>query len=1126
MTNRLRLLTFLLLFSWIQVFAETGFGQLVSIECKNESLENLFKKVEKQTDFSFFYNDQLLRKSPKVTISIREVPVQELLTKVLNPAGLGFSIQDKLIVISKAEEHATDVFGKNLTAAPSNTNFLSAINQTPLNTIRGLIKDEAGQPVEGASVVIAGTKKGTSTNASGEFTIDADPGQVIIITSVGHEKYQLKITPSTNTVIIVLKTTMVKQENVIINTGMFTRDKNTYSGAVSTFSGDQLRNIGNQNIVQSLKTLDPSFIVMENSIQGSNPNTLPQIEIRGQSSLSTNTLKDQFSTDPNQPLFVLDGFVVSLRTIMDLDMNRVASITILKDAASAAIYGAKAANGVVVVETVIPKPGKMRLSYVADLGIDAPDLRDYNMMNASEELEFERLAGRYNYWSSDWSIQYQMDREYAKRKALVESGVNSYWLSEPVRIGFTQGHSLTADGGDDAVRYSIGGNYKNIAGVMKGSDRENYGGNFALIYRKGKFNISNRFDYAGSSSDDSPYGSFSTFVQAPAYFPKADSTGEVPKYLDVSKDIYGNKVNVSNPLYNALLPQIHNTKYNQLNNNFGMIFKINNALRLEGGLSLISNNSTSTNFTSPENTLFDNVDYTQKGKYNNSNFKTFQYQGFAQLILGKTFKGLHQINANLRTEIEESHSQLFSVTAVGFPPGSKGNPTFSMGYLPGDKPIAQTSVYRRNNALLSINYAFDRRIFIDASIRADGSTAFGRDEKYTTFWSAGMGWNLNREKFMANAIWIDNLRLRANIATNGNQGFGSLTSVATYTFDSYINLFGQALDLTTVANPGLKWQKTQQINIGADITLFKNRLSFTGNVYNKYSSPLVVVVPLPSSTGLSGYPLNSGAINTNGLDLSLKYSVIYRPQQRFVWQVGATGGAYKSLYENFGNTLSQLNKLNQMNNYLERFYDGNSPNDIWAVRSLGIDPATGKELFLKKNGEYTFDYSSSDVVKIGNGQPTMQGVISTNLAYKGLYANVALRYSFGAYVMNTALFNKVENISWSTVNNNQDKRALYERWKKPGDIAKFKAIGLVTQMGAFQTPISSRFMQVDNYLSGESITVGYDFDGYAWVRRFGMQYFRVQLFTNNIFRASSILRERGIAYPYANTFSLSIKAGF
>ncbi|MCH5686845.1 TonB-dependent receptor plug domain-containing protein [Niabella sp. W65] len=205
--------------------------------------------------------------------------------------------------------------------------------------------------------------------------------------------------------------------------------------------------MGNLNVVQSLKTLDPSFIVLENNLQGSNPNALPTIELRGKTSLAAATLNDEFAEDPNQPLFILDGFPTTLQRITDLDINRIESVTLLKDAASTAIYGAKAANGVVVVETVKPKPGELRVSYNADFMVQMPDLSDYNLMNAAEKLEFERLAGRYTLYTNTLpEQQLALNQLYDNKLKEVQRGVNTYWMNEPLRTAVTNGHSLQVSG--------------------------------------------------------------------------------------------------------------------------------------------------------------------------------------------------------------------------------------------------------------------------------------------------------------------------------------------------------------------------------------------------------------------------------------------------------------------------------------------------------------------------------------------------------------------------------------------------------------------------------------------------------------------------------------------------------
>lgn len=1002
---------------------------------------------------------------------------------------------------------------------------------TPKNLIAvhgRIISELREEPVSHATVYVKGARFSSSTDTSGYFTIRIPAStKSLTISQVNYESATVAIRQPGEMIYISLKP-RGEVMTATVSTGMFARKKESFTGAVSTFTGDQLKMVSNQNVIQSLKTLDPSFIIMENNAAGSNPNVLPSIEIRGQSSLTSNTLKDQFNTDPNMPLFVLDGFVASLQIISDLDMNRVATVTILKDAASAAMYGAKAANGVVVIETKKPKPGKMRLTYSGDFSLQAPDLSSYNMMNSTEELQFEKLAGRYTLGprTASWPTQYYLDQLYSSHMQNVQKGINTYWLSEPVQMGFTAGNALYAEGGDSVMRIGLGGNYKTLTGAMKGSGRQSYSGTVDFSYRKGKFNVANKIYINGYSADDSYYGSFQTYVNAPTYFTKRDSTGIAQKYLEQSIDYYGYTSYVYNPLYNASLPSISNKKNLGFTDNLQLIYTINPFLQLQGGISLNQSTTTSITFMSPDNALFQDSSIFNKGKYTNNRLNYFNYQGFLGLTYGRVFKRVHQLTANLRAEIEQTNNSVVEFVAVGFPTGSTGNPAFSYGYQNNSRPGTATSVFRRNNGIASVNYVYDRRIFIDGTYRFDGSTTFGSNKKYTGFYSAGIGWNLQNERFLKNVKWINILRIKANTGTSSNQSFGSLTSVATYTYDSYINLFGQGLDLATLGNSNLKWQVTAQTNLGADITVLKSRLSFSANVFSKITDPMVVVVPLPASTGLSSYPMNAGRIYTKGMDLMAKYSIIFKPERRIFWTTSLTVGSYKSEYQKFNNTLNALNKLNQLNNIMSRYTDGYSPDDIWAVQSKGIDPASGKEVFLKKNGQLSFIYDANDAVKVGNLQPDVQGVISTQVSYKGFMFSASLRYSLGANIFNKALYNKVENITYKSISNNQDKRALYDRWQKPGDIAQFKGIYLISATGDGATSMSSRFVQQENYISGESFSVGYDFLGRQWIKKFGMESFRIMAYANDLFRISNVRRERGTDYPFANTFSFSVSAAF
>ncbi|MDH7460761.1 SusC/RagA family TonB-linked outer membrane protein [Chitinophagaceae bacterium 26-R-25] len=1129
----------------------------------DSSLRDLLQQVQKRYHINLLFEDKLINGlSANFDLASSNEPVETVLKKLVQPHGLKIiKINDTNYSIVSGRKkttyvrpvttyNVTDTGGERIIVRQPGPPDIVAVQAMAAKVygdkilITGTVVNENNEPLPGASVFVKGRANnvtrtdgtvmvanvralGGITNEAGEFKVYIPENtKEIFVQYVGYETKTIEIGNKTNFVVAMKKAS--KKLDDIVVTGMFGRKKESFTGATATFTGEQLKVVGNQNLIQSLKTLDPSFIVMDNNVQGSNPNSLPNIEIRGQSSISNSALKDEFNSDPNQPLFVLDGFRVSLQIINNLDINRIGSVTILKDAASTALYGAQAANGVVVIETKKPRPGKMRLSYSGDFNVQAPDLSGYNMMNSTEELQFEKLAGRYTMGpnTASWPNQYYLDDLYSKHLALVQQGTDTYWLNEPVQTGFTSNTNLYADGGDATTRYGLGFNYKNISGVMKGSGRQNWGGSFDFSYRKGKFNLSNKLYLNGYNATESPYGSFSNFVKAPAYFQKRDSLGIAQKYLEVSKDYLGSTFYVFNPLYNALLPSTNSTKSFGYNENLQLIYTILPELQLQGAISINQNTTSGVTFISPENTLFQDSSIFTKGKYTNKKVSGFNYQTNVMLTYGKLFNGVHQVTANLRAEAEQTRNEMISFTAVGFPAGSTGNPAFAFGYPTNAKPGSVTSVFRRNNLLGSLNYSFDNRYFADFTYRLDGSTAFGSDNKFSPFWSIGAGWNIHNEAFLNKAKWLNTLRLRASVGTSGNQNFGSITSIATYVYDSYINQFGQGVDLATLANPNLTWPLTTSKNLGLDVVAFESRLSLTGNVYTKVTDPLIVLAPLPSSTGINSYPLNTGTLVTKGMDLGVGYKIINNLNKRIMWTLGGTIGMLESKYQNFNNTLAGLNKQNQLSKSLERYVDGNSPTDIWAVRSAGIDPSTGQEVFIKRDGQYTFTYDVNDVVQVGNTQPKAQGVISTNFRYKGFTFSAAMRYSVGASVYNSALYNKVENISYLSVGNNQDKRALYDRWQKPGDNAPFKGIYLVTAKLEGATPISSRFVQKENYISGESFSLGYDFLGQKWIKTLGMESFRITAYANDIFRVSTVQRERGIDYPFANTFSFSVNAAF
>ncbi|NIG57646.1 SusC/RagA family TonB-linked outer membrane protein [Chitinophaga sp. Cy-1792] len=1077
----------------------------VTFNADNITIADLLKQLNKQVRLRFLFNAQELANLPRISVHAKNEPLDQVLEKIFRGQNIYYNLSNGTLVIRYKPALETPVpatSGRELT---------------------GVIRDAEGNPLNHATVQEVGTTRGTYTDDKGRFSFLISDQSILRISYVGMEP---KTVQAGNMKQLNLELERTGPAKEVVITGMVTRNKESFTGAVSSFNSQQLKTMGNMNVIQSLKSLDPSFILVENNKLGSNPNALPNIEVRGKSSISTTDLNSQFAVDPNQPLFILNGFETSLSTIVNLDMNRVESITILKDAASTAMYGARAANGVVVVVTRKPKTGELRISYNSDNNVEMPDLRSYNLMNAEEKLLFEKLSGRYNAQiSTQVGEQAAVDSVYSQHLALVKRGVNSYWLSEPVRTGITNGHSLMVEGGDDKIQYVAGINYKRINGVMKGSSKDNYGGNIDLTYRRGKTSITNQLTVTNTVGNESPYGTFSTWANMNPYFQKYNDDGSIPKYLDYSNNRYVKRFNVINPFYEAQLGNYDTNKFFSLMDNLKATVEVTKELQAQAGIQLTKTTTDHSKFHVPESADFDESVAEDRGQYTKIIGNTFSYQLYGMLTYYKNF-GKNVITANLRGEMQDQTGRGQTWAATGFPDGTNGNPAFAFNYKRLSKPGTEVSRSRQMNVFTSGNYAYDNRFLADFTYRIDGSTAFGSQETTSPFWSVGVGYNLMNESFFKELTFINRLKIRGSYGYTGNQNFSQFASLAIYTYYNDANLFGQGLNINSIGNPYLQWQKTGETNIGLDFSLFNSRINGTINVYEKNSDPLAVGLSVAPSVGVDVFPGNIGHLIGKGLEYNVSFSPIYNPAKHIVWTIASYAAFTKNKYGGIGNRLDGMNKLEQNNKTLQRYMDGYSPEDIWAVRSAGIDPASGREVFIKKDGSQSFEYNTDDIVKVGNSNPFVNGTVSTNLQYKGFTFNATFRFRYGADVYNTALFNKVENISLTQLGNNQDKRALYDRWKKPGDQAKFRGIYLLSSDESNGTPLSSRFVQHDNNFVGESMSIGYLWDQQSWIKKIGMKSFRLSAYLNDIFRLSSVQAERGIEYPFSRAVSFSLGATF
>lgn len=1097
-------LSFILILAGTMHVCASTHAQNVTLHGKSLSLEKVFSDIRKQTGYNFFYTDEDLDHAGKVDANISNMPFKEALSQLLRDKALTFSLVDGVVII-KVKEHVKS------TEIPA-----------PPGDITGKVTNEKGEPIPGATVMVLGTKTGTLTNSSGVFTLRTGNQDItLMVTAIGFKRQAIKV-KNNDALQVVLQQESTKLDDVVISTGMFTRRKESFTGAVATFSGDQLKTVSNQNVLKSLAILDPSFQIVENLNAGSNPNQMPDIQMRGQTGFPD--LKGDYTTNPNLPLFILDGFQTTLEKVNDLNMNLVQSITLLKDASAKAIYGSKAGNGVVVIETKPPTAGKLRLSYNGSLDITAPDLSSYKLTNSMQKIEAEVLSGKYT--SVIPSTQAQLLREYSTNLHAALEGVNTYWLSQPLRNGIGQRHAINMDGGDDALRYSVNLNYNNVAGVMKGSDRNTISGIINLIYRRKNFQFRNSLTIDRNRSENSPYGSYSNIARLNPYWRMTDDNGNYIKtYNDGA---------AGNPIYDATLNSKDFTTYTNIIENFYTDWDVARNLRLTARVGIQTQKNDLEQFTPANHSSYANVlpgtdAYLDRGEYTIQNGKTSSIN--ADLLANYSFRlNKHSFFLNGAYSVTQDVSSANGMTMVGFPNDKMDDISFGYRFKPGTKALGTENTSRSIALTSALNYSYDDRYLMDLSYRGNASSQFGADSRWGLFWSAGLGWNLHRESFMKDIPFINLFKIRGSVGTTGTQNFNSYQSLAMYNYITDRTYNGDmGLDLIALPNPHLQWQQVQDNNIGTDITLF-DRLSIRFDYYIRDTKNLLSDMIIAPSAGFNTYKENIGESRNKGFQIGTSLRIYSRAETRTAVNLFANVARNTNRIQKVSNSLVQLNQEadaakggvttgnSASRSPATRFEPGQSMTAIWVVPSRGIDPANGKEIFVKRDGSLTYNWSAADYVVGGDSNPEYNGAFGVNVQHNGLSANFAFTFRTGGQQYNSTLVNRVENADF---NYNVDIRALEQRWKQPGDQVLFKDIADKTD-----TRPSSRFVQNLHEILFSSVSLGYDFSKANWLRAANINRVYLALNMNDIARISSVKTERGLDYPFARTISTSLQITF
>lgn len=1048
----------------------------VNIEVKKADVSAVFKQIKEQTGLNFVYNAGQLKSLSPVTLSVKNVSVNEVMEKLLTGTDFRVRYESNSIVIQKQLVKGLHLHGE--------------------------VVDTEGMPLPGVTVRIKDTQFGVTTNADGKFLFNL-PGNeevTLVFTFVGMKKQELRI-KGDKPVKVVMEEEINTMDEVVVN-GLFTQNKNSYTGAVTTLKGEDILAVSQTNLLQALSILTPGMRIVENNEQGSNPNHIPEIIIRGMTSVAS-----EGEQGLNRPLIILDGVEISLEQLYDLDMFDIERVDVLKDASATSIYGEKAANGVIVVERKKVTDSKLRVRYNFVPNVSFPDVSSFNLCNSAQKLAIEKAYGLYD------SPTGEKDIEYNEKLMRVNRGVNTDWSSKPLRNSWSFNHSLNISGRGGGLDYSISLRYGDTRGVMKGDFRQNYGIGFYFSYfYKNRLTLSYRSDFTRTDSKLSPYGSFSDFSVLNPYDTPKNESGEWNKRLSYDK---------RNPLYDATTHSFSKGLGKNFTNTLSARLDIMKGIYLTSSFSYIMSDARNDEFDSPESSSWLGVtDPALKGKYAISSSNGSRWGLQYALNFSRSFgpDAGTILSVHLGGTASRNLNSSFDFSGVGFMKAVLNDLYFASRYpegRPNGKEKLSTSVGFYGN----VNLFIKNKYFVDGSFRRSGSSNYGVNDLYADYWSMGIGWNIHNENFLQNSMF-SLLRIRGSMGYTGSGNFDGLRPVTLYKYDPKNNYYdGIGTIPASMGNKDLKSQRTFSYNAGIAVELLEGRLSTNFDIYRQDSKDLLLSISLPPSSGIGSVMENLGESRNYGYEWSVSAQIVKKND--LFWRLTFNTSHTRNKLVKISNALKRKNDENKETQDVSvpktQLEEGEASDAIYAVRSLGIDPASGEEIFIKKDGSYTFIYDPNDKVALGSGTPKLQGSLTTVAGWKGITLNVALSYTFGGYIYNSTRAAKVENIDPKV---NVDRRAFTERWQKAGDVVHY-----VKWNNSRVFAHTERFVEKKNEVYISAIGLAYDMKP-AWVKKIRLNKLRLGVTFTDVGRISTVKFERGTSYPYMKGFNFSVSPTF
>lgn len=1048
LTNLMRI--FLILFCTVS-FGFTPkdvFSQNMKIRIdtdKTITVDQVFELIKEQTDYTFMYKSDLFDNAPKIFLKKGIISANQLLQKSLSFGDFKCVLSDNGVIQLKKE---------------GNVKLYQDQYQ-----ISGIITNEEGEVLPGVNILEKGTSNGAASSFLGKFEINVkDENSILVFSFIGYQTKEIEVNEE-KVINVILSESIAKLKEIeIISTGYQKISRDKVTGAAQNIKKTYFENSYTPTLQEGLQGSIAGLQVISNN---THPQAVPQVIIRGVGSAfqegvgivaiggASSVLEDPISLTPGSPLYVIDGVpTVDGKDLSSINGNDIKSITVLKDASAASIYGARGANGVIVIETKSGISGKSRIDFSSQIGFSK--FTDLNRRLNTSELQEIYIEGLINNTTNG------IDTGQEALDFLLNPGgsttpfnpdQNTNWADELTRTSLMHQNNISFSGGENDNRYYISVGYLKNETPVKDIDFDRLTVRLKYDTKISKrFNISTNLSYGNMNSENYETGTsfFNPFRNM--YLLRPD----LKIYKDDGTYDFGYNFRV-NPLA-VLTEETRKLQTNDFRGFVNLKYEVIEGLSIEPSLSanykLVDNYN---NFPADIG----------KGYFNGSAFaiqkntNTFIWDARVLLRYTTKFGEDHSISTFVGIEETATDRKITNVNVEKMRPGSETLDN-------GDPVDAYTKRFETalSSFFINTDYSYKDKYFLNVSFRRDGSSKFGPNKRYGNFYAAGFSWNLKRENFMEDVEFINFLKIRTSYGVNGNDQIGSFNYVGTYDGTGFYNGYNAAT-IASAGNPSLGWEENATFDIGIDFNMFDNRVSGFIDYYNRKTDKLLYNLGVSAFNGDSFVFQNFGGMKNSGIEISINTKNIISKDNSFTWTSGI----------NFTSNKNEVTKLNEdeiiSGNYIRKV--GEDFNTLYLYGYAGVDPQTGVELYYTDKTETNTTANTVEAVKYNQGKtsPDFYGSFINTFTYKNISLTTQLYSSWGGQIFETTGYIQNDNGNQRTRDYSNTSFDVYERrWQNPGDITD---IPKYVYGNSRSETKSSRWLHDGSYIRLKKLELAYNF---------------------------------------------------